>query len=99
MLKLFKKNGTKRLLIAEFNVSEASPKDYYWNRDWKIGNPEWLARLSFSSKDTIITRFWYPEWKQIMSRHFKDILEEGFDGIFFTGIENYQYFEQQTPLE
>ena len=34
-----------------------------------------------------------------MSRHFKDILEEGFDGIFFTGIENYQYFEQQTPLE
>lgn len=95
----FKKNGTKRLLIAEFNVSEASPKDYYWNRDWKIGNPEWLARLSFSSKDTIITRFWYPEWKQIISRHFKDILEEGFDGIFFTGIENYQYFEQQTPLE
>ena len=26
-------------------------------------------------------------------------LNEGFDGVFFTGIENYRYFEQQNPLE
>ncbi len=95
----FKKNGSKRLLIAELNVAEASPHDYFWNIDWKIGNPKWLARQSFVYKDAFITRFWHPTWKKIISNYFKDILNEGFDGIFFTGIENYRYFEQQSPLE
>lgn len=95
----FKKNGSKRILLAEFNVSEASPSDYYWQRDWRIGKPSWLVRESFSDKDSIITRYWDADWKKIMSRHFKDVLGEGFDGVFFTGIENYKYFEQQTPLE
>ena len=47
----------------------------------------------------IITKYWHPEWKKIISRYFKDIINEGFDGVFFTGIENYKYFEDQTPLE
>ncbi len=95
----FKKNGSKRLLIAEFNVSEASPVEYYWHKDWKLGSPNWLIRPSFDNKDGIITKYWHPEWKKIISRYFKDIINEGFDGVFFTGIENYKYFEDQTPLE
>ena len=95
----FKKNGSKRLLIAELNVSETTPDDYFWLKDWQLDSPEWLVRKSFSTPDAIITKFWRPEWKRIISRYFKDIINEGFDGIFFTGIENYKYFEQQTPLE
>ena len=95
----FKKNGSKRLLIAEMNVSEASPDDYFWLKDWQIGMPQWLVRKSFSTPNAIIIKYWDLEWKRIISRFFKDIINEGFDGIFFTGIENYKYFEQQTPLE
>ena len=95
----FKHNGSKRLLIAELNVSEASPQDYFWQQDWQLGSPSWLVRPSFSSPDGFITRYWDSDWKRIISRYFKDIVGEGFDGIFFTGIENYRYFERQTPLE
>ena len=95
----FKKNGTKRLLLAELNISEANPKEYYWNIKWRIGAPVWLARPSFSNPDSIITRYWAMEWRKIISRYFKDILNEGFDGVFLTGLENNQYFEQQNPLE
>lgn len=95
----FKKNGSKRLLLAEFNVSEASPDEYYWHRDWKIGEPSWLIRKSFDNENSIITLYWHNQWKNIISRHFKDIIKEGFDGVFFTGVENYKYFEHQTPLE
>ncbi len=95
----FKKNGSKRLLIAEFNVSEANPREYYWLDGWHIGTPDWLIRPSFSSPDNIITKFWRLEWQKIISRYFKDVLNEGFDGVFFTGVENYNYFEQQNPLE
>ena len=81
------------------NVSEASPHEYYWQKDWQIGNPSWLKRLSFTEKDNIITQYWHDDWKKIISRHFKDIINENFDGIFLTGIENHEYFEQQNPLE
>lgn len=95
----FKKNGSKRLLIAEFNVSEANPREYYWLDNWKIGSPDWLKRKSFSSRDSVIVKYWQNDWKKIISRYFRDIINEGFDGIFFTGVENYRYYEQQNPLE
>lgn len=95
----FKKNGSKRLLIAEFNVAEANPKEYYWLNEWHIGHPQWLVRRSLSSEDGVITKYWDIEWRKIISRYFRDILNEGFDGVFLTGIETYKYFEQQNPLE
>lgn len=95
----FKKNGTRRLLIAEVNVSEADTRAYYWQSDWEVGNPTWLVRYSFVNEANIITRYWNPAWQQILSRHFKAVVDSGFDGVFFTGIENHRYFEKQTPLE
>lgn len=94
-----KKNGARRLIIAQLNVSEASPKDYFWKPRWTINNPSWLVRKSFVNTDSYITRYWDEEWKKILSRHFKDIVRSGYDGVFFTGIENHQYFEHETPLE
>ncbi|MBQ8677864.1 MAG: hypothetical protein IJ529_05300 [Alphaproteobacteria bacterium] len=95
----FKKNGSKRLLLAQFDVSEADPREYYWRQEWKTSLPDWAVRASFCNRFGIITRYWDNEWKKIISRYFKDVLNEGFDGVFFTGIENYRYFESQTPLE
>lgn len=95
----FKKNGTKRLLIAEMNISEAHTFDYYWNRNWRLGNPSWLNRASFVNEDSVITSYWDPTWQKIISDFFKSIIHSGFDGVFFTGLENHQYFEKQTPLE
>lgn len=95
----FKKNGSRRLLIAEMNISETSPKDYFWKRQWEIGNPSWLVRKSFVTPEAVITQYWNEEWRKIISKHFKDIITTGFDGVFFTGIQNHFYFEDQTPLE
>ncbi len=95
----FKKNGGKRLLIAEMNVSEASPQDYFWKNRWHKGNPSWLVRESFVTPGAYITRYWAEEWQQIISRHFKDIVATGYDGVFFTGLQNHNYFEHLTPLE
>jgi len=95
----FKKNGTRRLLIAEMNISEATGNAYYWHPDWRIGAPAWLNRMSFVNDNAVITSYWHPEWQKIISRHFKGIVDSGFDGVFLTGLENYRYFEKLTPLE
>lgn len=95
----FKKNGTRRRVIAAFNISETDDGQYYWQPEWRIGSPEWLKRLSFVDKDGILVEYWAPEWKNIISKYFKGIVDLDFDGAFLTGLENYRYFEQQTPLE
>lgn len=95
----FKKNGTRRLIIAKMNVSEGRRSDYFWNDKWKIGNPSWLKRPSFTDKDGIIAEYWNDSWKNINGNYFKAIADTGYDGAFLTGIENYLYFEKQTPLE
>ncbi len=95
----FKKNGTRRQIIALFNVSEIRNNPYLRKLGWKIGNPAWLKRISFVSNDSIITEYWNDAWKKIMGRNFEKIIDNGYDGAFLTGIENHRYFEKQTPLE
>ena len=95
----FKKNGTQRILLAEMNVSEADALSYYWQHKWKIGSPDWLVRQSFVNDSGYLTKYWTPEWQKLMSGYFKSIIDNGFDGVFFTGIDNHRYFEKQTPLE
>lgn len=95
----YKKNGTRRQLLARFRVSEAKDTDYYWKSSWKIGSPGWLVRASFVEPHAAITRYWHDDWKNLMSRYFKGIVDSGYDGAFLTGLENHRYFEQQTPLE
>ena len=95
----FKKNGTRRQIIALFNVSEIRNNPYLRKLGWKVGNPSWLKRISFVSNDSIITEYWNDAWKKIMGRNFEKIINSGYDGAFLTGIENHRYFEKQTPLE
>jgi len=94
-----KRNGGKRLIIALINVSEISTSDYFWKPHWQKNNPSWFAHQSFVNPKGFITRYWHKEWQQLLSKHFKDIVRSGYNGAFFTGIENHQYFEQLTPLE
>ena len=95
----YKRNGARRLIIAMQNVSEAFKLHYYWQKDWNKTRPDWMIRKSFSSQDAFITRYWTAEWQKIISDYTKSIVDSGYDGIFFTGIENHRYFEHQTPLE
>lgn len=93
-----KKSGFRRLIIAQMSLSETNPQDYFWREDWKIGNPYWLRRLSFVDENAIITEYWNNEWREIISSHFKSIMDTGFDGAWLTGAENFKYYEKLTPL-
>ena len=94
-----KKNGTKRLLIAAQNLSEAKNSDYFWRNNWQIENPSFIRRESFVCKDGYIMEYWQKPWREIISEYFKSIIRTGYDGVFFTGLENHTYFEKLTPLE
>lgn len=95
----YKKNGARRLILAEQNISEATSGAYYWQDEWEIGKPSWLRRLSFANENGIITEYWHRDWQKVMAEHFKSIIMTNYDGVFMTGVNNYRYFEKLTPLE
>lgn len=94
-----KKNGARRLVIALYNISEISDTDYLWQKKWNKKRPDWIVAPSFVSDNAYITKYWTPEWKQLVSRYFKSIVDSNYDGVFLTGLENHSYFEHNKPLE
>ena len=38
------------------NISEANGRDYFWQKDWQVGYPSWLVRLSFVDEDSVIAK-------------------------------------------
>ncbi len=95
----FKKNGTTRLILAEVNLSEAAEEQYFWNEKWNKNPPKWFKRKSFTKNNAQIAEYWHPEWQKILSAYMKGVVDSGFDGAFYTGLDNYRYFDTQTPLD
>ena len=95
----FKKNGTRRLVLAMYNVSELSDTDYLWNKRWSKHLPNWLETKSLVTDNAYIAKYWLPQWHDIVAKYYKSIVDSGYDGVFLTGLENHEYFERNKPLE
>lgn len=96
-----KRNGGKRLVIAYLNIGAAENFRYYWQKDWKIGRPGWLA-APYSDPyydDEFWVRYWDDEWKEILvgndASYLKKILDAGFDGVWLDNLEAYRFFEER----
>jgi cysteinyl-tRNA synthetase, unknown class len=94
----FKKMGAKRLVLAWIEVSQASDDKFYWQREWRVGNPSWIQGLDRTSPGKYHVEFWNPAWKAIVGRTFGGLMDLGFDGIVISGVEGYRRWEFMTPV-
>ncbi len=95
----YKKNGAKRLLLANVNISELCPTDYRFKKEWTIGNPSIIKRKSLVDERAYIVEYWQNDWKKMLSPYFKSVVVYGYDGALLTGADNHKYFEFLTPVE
>ncbi len=95
----FKKNGAQRLVLAVLNISEISKHDELWQKNWHTQTPDWLIAKTPNNNNVYIAKYWTKEWQRLLSRKFKNLLDQGYNGVLLTGMENLRYFEEQQPLE
>ncbi|MCC6491156.1 MAG: endo alpha-1,4 polygalactosaminidase [Candidatus Hydrogenedentes bacterium] len=92
-----KANGGKRFVIAYLNIGAAENWRYYWDDDWEVGNPAWIAGQYSGYPDEYWVEYWNDEWKDIIfgggASFVKKILDAGFDGVYLDNILAYEYFE------
>jgi cysteinyl-tRNA synthetase len=95
----FKKMGAKRKVVAILPVGFAEASRPYWKDDFAVGTPPWLAARDPLKPEHLIVEYWNEEWKAMLGKYMRGIVELGFDGVLFDGLESYFHFESANPLE
>ena len=93
-----KANGGKKLVICYMSIGEAEDYRYYWEEDWKRGNPEWLYKENPDWEGNYKVKYWMDDWKQIIfgdeNSYLDKILKAEFDGVYLDIIDAFEYFEE-----
>ncbi|MFC2089709.1 endo alpha-1,4 polygalactosaminidase [Bacteroidota bacterium] len=93
-----KQNGAKRLVICYMSIGEAEDYRFYWQKEWKIGNPVWLEKENPDWDGNYKVRYWEPDWQKIIygtsSSYLDKILDIDFDGVYLDIIDGFEYFEE-----
>ena len=98
-----KNNGSQRLVICYMSIGEAEDYRYYWQKEWKVGEPIWLEKENPDWKGNYKVRYWEEEWKSLIlgdnSAYLDKIINLGFDGVYLDIIDGFEYFEDKYPNE
>jgi cysteinyl-tRNA synthetase len=93
-----KANGGGRLLICYMSIGEAEDYRYYWQGDWKVGEPKFIDEEDPDWKGNFRVRYWEQEWQDIIFRsstsYLDRILAAGFDGVYLDIIDAFEFFEE-----
>jgi len=86
----------KKLVLCYINVGQAERYRSYWQDGWETGNPEWIMEPDPDGwNDNYGVRFWSTEWKNIMKASIREIVNDGFDGIYLDWLMIYELPEIQ----
>ena len=82
-----------KLVVAYIDVAQAEEYRTYWQEDWGIGDPEWIAGGDPDGwEGNYPVAYWYDEWREIWlgeGGYLQAILDAGFDGVYLDWIEAY----------
>lgn len=99
----YKHLGSRRLVLAEIDISSASVFQYFWSSDWRVGNPPFLYAPYKKDSDRFRTAYWDPEWQALISGNAQSylygIIDLGFDGVVFKGLNAWQFYSSGGEIE
>jgi uncharacterized protein (TIGR01370 family) len=82
-----------KLVIAYIDIGEAEDYRTYWQPDWRVGDPEWIAGDDPDGwEGNYPVAFWHEAWRNIWLGNtglLQGILDAGFDGVYLDWVEAY----------
>ena len=89
----YKKNGSRRLVIAYFSIGEAEDYRFYWKKSWSKKLPDWIVEENENWEGNYIVKYWSKEWQEIVKEYQRRLESIGVDGYYLDTIDSFQYFE------
>lgn len=94
-----KANGGRRLVLCYVSIGEAEDYRYYWQKDWKPGNPAYVGPENPQWKRNFAANYWDPAWQAVFvegkDSYLSRVQSVGFDGIYLDKVDEYEWFEDQ----
>ncbi|ASZ12329.1 endo alpha-1,4 polygalactosaminidase [Chitinophaga pendula] len=95
-----KANGGKRLVICYLSIGQVEKYRYYWQPNWKTGNPVFVGPVDPHWKGNLYCQYWNADWQSIIygkdDSYLKKILDAHFDGAYLDIIDAYDHYENPS---
>lgn len=82
-----------KLALAYIDIGQAESYRTYWQPDWKIGSPDWIAGEDPDGwEENFPVAYWREEWQSIWlgsGGYLLSIMDAGFDGVYLDWVEAY----------
>jgi uncharacterized protein (TIGR01370 family) len=82
-----------KLVLAYISIAEAEDYRSYWQTDWRVGDPEWIAGDDPDGwEGNFPVAYWHEDWREIWlgrDGYLSAIIEAGFDGVYLDWVEAY----------
>ena len=82
-----------RLVLAYIDIGQAESFRTYWQSEWGIGDPVWIAGGDPDGwEGNFPVAFWHDEWREIWlgdGGYLEGVLGHGFDGVYLDWVEAY----------
>lgn len=97
LVERLKCEGEEKFLVSYLSVGQAENYRHYWQEDWDVGNPAWIAYADEYWIGDYFVRYWDPAWQQILLERVDAMVDRGFDGLYLDVIDAYEFFEPERP--
>lgn len=94
-----KKLGSRRVILAALPLSSIRDTHFHFKHGWALGDPAFLAAPDPAIPGGFLVDYWDPAWKELLGRSLKGIVELGFDGVMFDGVDGYLRPERPQRLD
>ncbi|MBN2103597.1 endo alpha-1,4 polygalactosaminidase [bacterium] len=85
-------SGGQKIILSYLSIGEAEDYRFYWKKNWKPGNPDWLDEENPDWEGNYKVRYWNPVWQAIIYSYLDRILSAGFDGVYLDIIDAYETY-------
>jgi len=83
--------GADKILLAYISIGEAEDYRWYWEGNWRVGNPKWIEAEDPDGWDgNYPLQFWDPKWRSIIFNYIDMVIDDGFDGVYLDWVEAYE---------
>jgi cysteinyl-tRNA synthetase, unknown class len=86
-------HSQNKKLFSYLSIGEAENYRYYWKKDWKTGNPDFVENENPNWKGNFKIKYWDEEWQKIVLTMLEKIINTGYDGVYLDVVDAYKYFE------
>jgi len=87
-------HSQNKKVFAYLSIGEAENYRYYWQKDWKTGNPDFVEKENINWDGNYKVMYWDKEWQKIVFAMLSKIIETGYDGVYLDVVDAYRYFEE-----